>query len=163
MWQIRMSPLVDPAHTLSASVSCHRGDARPVMVPAEAKPAKTVMTAPLTLRIFFATVWLVNGIWCKILDGVPRHREIVARILGEEHSLLLTRMIGIGEVCMAAWILTGIRWKWSCAAQIAMVAVMNVIEFIVVPDLLLFGRFNSLVALAYIMLVAWTGFRHGKR
>ena len=121
------------------------------------------MTAPLPLRILFAAVWLVNGVWCKIMDGVPRHREIVARLLGDEHSLLLTRMIGLGEVCMAVWILSGIRWKWSCAAQIAAVAVMNIIEFIMVPDLLLFGRFNSLVALAYIMIVAWTGFRHGKR
>ena len=121
------------------------------------------MTAPHPLRLFFAAVWLVNGVWCKILDGVPRHREIVARILGEEHSMLLTRMIGVGEVMMAAWILSGIRWKWSCAAQIAAVAAMNVIEFFLVPDLLLFGRFNSLVALAYIMVVAWTGFRPGKQ
>ncbi len=118
---------------------------------------------PLTFRLLFAAVWLVNGVWCKILDGVPRHREIVARILGEEHSLLLTRMIGIGEVVMAAWILSGIRWKWSCAAQIAAVVTMNIIEFLVVPDMLLFGRFNSLVALAYISLVAWAGFRPGKQ
>lgn len=121
------------------------------------------MTALFPLRLIFAAVWLVNGVWCKILDGVPRHREIVARILGEEHSLLLTRVIGAGEIIMAVWILSGIRWKWSCAAQIAAVAVMNVIEFIMVPDLLLFGRFNSLVALAYIILVAWTGFRPEKR
>ena len=121
------------------------------------------MKAPLIARILFAAVWLVNGVWCKILDGVPRHCEIVARILGEEHPLVLTRMIGLGEVLMAVWILTGIRWKWSCAAQIAAVAAMNVIEFIVVPDLLLFGRFNPLVALTYIMVVAWTGFRPGKR
>jgi hypothetical protein len=121
------------------------------------------MNPPLVARILFAGVWIVNGVWCKILDGVPRHREIVARILGEEHSLLLTRMIGFGEVLMAAWILSGIRWKWSCAAQIAAVAAMNVTEFIMVPDLLLFGRFNSLVALAYIMVVAWAGFRPGKR
>lgn len=121
------------------------------------------MAALLPFRLFFASVWLVNGVWCKILDGVPRHREIVARILGEEHSLLFTRMIGVGEVVMAAWILSGIRWKWSCAAQIAAVAVMNLIEFILVPDLLLFGRFNSLVALAYITIVASTGFRPEKR
>lgn len=121
------------------------------------------MKPPVTFRILFATVWLVNGVWCKIMDGVPRHREIVARILGEEHSLFLTRMIGVGEVLMAAWILSGIRWKWSCAAQIAAVMLMNVIEFIVVPDMLLFGRFNSLAALAYIMVVAWAGFRPGKR
>jgi hypothetical protein len=111
----------------------------------------------------FAAVWLVNGVWCKILDGVPRHREIVARILGEDHALLLTRMIGAGEVVMALWILSGIRWKWSCAAQMAAVLLMNIIEFLVVPDLLLFGRFNSLVALAYISLVAWAGFRPEKR
>ena len=113
-------------------------------------------------RFLFAAVWLVNGVWCKILDGVPRHREIVARILGEDHALLLTRLIGIGEVFMAAWSLSGIRWKWSCAAQIAAVAAMNIIEFIVVPEMLLFGRFNSLVALAYISLVAWAGFRPRK-
>lgn len=119
--------------------------------------------SPLIFRLIFAAVWLVNGVWCKILDGVPRHREIVARILGDEHSLLLTRMIGLGEVVMAAWILSGIRWKWSCATQIAAVAAMNIIELIVIPDLLLFGRFNSLVALAYISLVAWTGFRPASR
>jgi hypothetical protein len=121
------------------------------------------METPLSLRIFFTAVWLVNGVWCKIMDGVPRHREIVARILGEDDSLLLTRLIGTGEVVMALWILSGIRWKWSCAAQIAAVVMMNVIEFFVVPDMLLFGRFNSLVALAYIMVVAWAGFRPDKR
>lgn len=115
----------------------------------------------LPLRLFFAAVWLVNGVWCKLIDGVPRHREIVARILGEDHSLALTRMIGAGEVVMALWILSSIRWKWSCAAQITAVLLMNLIEFFVVPDLLLFGRFNSLVALAYVSLVARAGFRPG--
>jgi hypothetical protein len=42
------------------------------------------------------------------------------------------------------------------------VLLMNLIEFFVVPDLLLFGRFNSIVALAYVSLVAWAGFRPGK-
>jgi hypothetical protein len=118
--------------------------------------------ASFPLRLFFATVWLVNGVWCKIFDGVPRHREIVAGILGEDHSLALTRMIGAGEVVIAMWILSGVRWKWSCAAQIAAALLMNLIEFFVVPDLLLFGRFNSIVALAYVSLVAWAGFRPGK-
>ena len=55
------------------------------------------------LRLFFAAVWLVNGLWCKAMDGVPRHREIVARILGDEHAVLLTRAIGAGEMlgCLA--------------------------------------------------------------
>ena len=112
------------------------------------------MKSPLIVRVFFALVWLVNGVWCKILDGVPRHREIVARILGEEHSLVLTRMIGFGEVVMAAWILSGIRWKWSCAAQIAAVVMMNVIEFIV-------GAGHAVVR--KIQLARRAGLHHGRR
>jgi uncharacterized membrane protein YphA (DoxX/SURF4 family) len=114
------------------------------------------MKTGLPARIFFALVWLVNGLYCKVLDGVPRHREIVARILGEDHAFLLTRLIGCAEIVMAAWILSGIRRKWSAAAQIATVATMNVIEFFLAPDLLLFGKFNSLIALAYIILVTWS-------
>ncbi len=110
------------------------------------------------LRLLFAAVWLVNGLWCKVMDGVPRHREIVARILGDEHALPLTRAIGAGEMLFALWIVSGIRWRWSCAMQIAAVAAMNVIEYILAPDLLKFGRLNAAVALAYILLVAWAGF-----
>jgi uncharacterized membrane protein YphA (DoxX/SURF4 family) len=116
------------------------------------------MKPALLPRLFFASVWLVNGLWCKVMDGVPRHREIVARILGEEHSLLLTRLIGIGEVGLAAWIVTGIRYKWSASVQILGVITMNVIEFFLAPDLLLYGRINAVVALAYVSLVAYSAF-----
>jgi len=103
---------------------------------------------------FFAAVWLVNGLICKVLDVVPRHREIVGRILGEDHALALTRLIGIGEIGMAVWIVSGMKSKWSAWAQIAAVMTMNVIEFFLVPDLLLFGKLNFLVALAYVAVVA---------
>jgi uncharacterized membrane protein YphA (DoxX/SURF4 family) len=105
-------------------------------------------------RYFFAAVWVVNGLVCKVLDMVPRHREIVARILGEDHALALTRLIGMGEIFMAVWILSGIKARWSAWAQIAAVMTMNVVEFFVVPDMLLFGRLNIVVALAYVGLVA---------
>ena len=106
------------------------------------------------LRYFFAAVWVGNGLICKVLDVVPRHREIVAHILGGDHALALTRLIGIGEIGMAVWILSGIKARWSAWAQIAAVMTMNVIEFFLVPDLLLFGKLNFLVALAYSALVA---------
>lgn len=116
------------------------------------------MTQRLLCRISFSAVWLVNGVWCKLMGSVPRHREIVARILGEDHAVILTRLIGAGEVLVGIWILAGIRWKWSCAFQIVMVLAMNVIEFLLAPDLLLFGRSNALVALAYCAVVARAGF-----
>jgi hypothetical protein len=114
--------------------------------------------ASLFYRLIFAAVWLVNGIYCKILDQVPRHRGIVAKILGSEHSVVLTQLIGFSEVVMALWILSGYRWKWSCAAQISAVAMMNILEFFLAPDMLLFGHFNALFAFAYIALVAWVGY-----
>lgn len=108
--------------------------------------------------IFFSLVWLANGLWAKVLDGVPRHREIVASILGGEHAHLLTLVIGAGEILIAAWILSGVWRKGSAAAQIALVLLMNIIEYFLARDLLLFGGWNFLVALAYVGLVAWVEF-----
>jgi hypothetical protein len=41
-----------------------------------------------------------------------------------------------------------------------LVAVMNVIEFIWAPDLLLFGRINIIVAAAFISLIYWNEYRN---
>jgi uncharacterized membrane protein YphA (DoxX/SURF4 family) len=93
------------------------------------------------------------GLGCKVLDLVPRHREIVARILGESHAEQITVAIGIGETGIALWILSGI-WPRFCAfMQMALVAVMNVIELARARDLLLFGAVNAIFALAFIALL----------
>jgi len=105
------------------------------------------------LTYFIASVWLVNGLVCKVLGIVPRHEQIVARILGEEYGWLLTKAIGTGELLIVIWILSGIRSRFCAVTQIALVATMNVIEFFLAPDLLLFGSFNSLNALVFIGIV----------
>jgi len=110
------------------------------------------------LPLLFALVWWVNGLICKVLDLVPRHREIVARLLGDEHALALTRAIGVGEIILGVWIYSAWKWKWSATVQILGVAAMNVIELCLASDLLLFGRWNALIALAYIIWVAYAGF-----
>lgn len=107
------------------------------------------------LNILIALVWLANGLLCKFLNLVPRHQQIVARILGEEHSMLFTKTIGALEVCMVAWVISRIQQRLCTAAQILLVAIMNVIEFILVPDLLLFGRWNIVVATFFILILIW--------
>jgi uncharacterized membrane protein YphA (DoxX/SURF4 family) len=116
----------------------------------------SVLTSRLVrpAHLFFAAVWLINGVWCKLLGGAPRHEAIVARVLGEAHAPLLTRLIGGAEIVMAFWILSGLARRLGAAAQITTVLTMNLIEFTLAPDLLLFGRYNLLVALAYCALVA---------
>ncbi|WP_420459075.1 hypothetical protein [Neolewinella sp.] len=37
-----------------------------------------------------ALIWLTNGLYCKVLNLVPRHQEIVAAILGPAHARELT-------------------------------------------------------------------------
>jgi uncharacterized membrane protein YphA (DoxX/SURF4 family) len=112
---------------------------------------KTTLHKLLTYLI--AAVWLVNGLFCKILNGVPRHQEIVARILGNDHAALLTRLIGLAEITMAVWIVSGFKPRMNAIMQMMVIATMNILEFILVPDLLLWGRFNILFAFMFILLI----------
>lgn len=101
------------------------------------------------LKILISLVWLVNGLFCKVLNFVPRHELIVGRILGTEYAPILTKTIGVLEILMFIWILSGIKSRLCSIAQILIVLTMNLIEFFMAPDLLLFGKANLLVALAF--------------
>jgi len=116
------------------------------------------MTRNQLLNYIIATVWIVNGLFCKVLNLVPRHQEIVARILGNDHARLLTKVIGLSEIAMAVWILSGLRTRLNAIIQIIVIATMNVLEFIIVPDLLLWGRFNLLFAFLFILLIIYNEF-----
>lgn len=105
------------------------------------------------LIYLIAAVWLVNGLLCKVLNLVPRHGQIVASILGDDHARLLTILIGISEVVMAVWIISGYKSRFNAMAQIVVVATMNVLEYLLVPDLLLWGKINSLFAFMFVLVV----------
>ena len=111
-----------------------------------------------TLNNLIAAVWLVNGLFCKVLNLVPRHQQIVARILGEEHARSFTLLIGILETIMAAWIISRIWPRLNAVVQILVVAIMNTLEVILVPDLLLWGRFNAFFAFLFILLIYYKEF-----
>jgi|GEM_PF-172867 len=105
------------------------------------------------LTFLIAAIWLINGLFCKILNMVPRHQLIVANILGNEHDVFFTKAIGILETFMAVWILSGLRSRINALAQILIIATMNTIEFIMAPDLLLFGHVNAILAAILILAI----------
>ena len=113
----------------------------------------------IILTYVIAFVWIANGLFCKVLNLVPRHQEIVARILGNDYARPLTFLIGISEVIMAIWILSGYKSKWNAWTQIGVVGLMNTLEFILVPDLLLWGKLNSVFALMFILVVYFQEFK----
>ena len=115
------------------------------------------------LRISFALVWFVNGFYCKILGMIPRHEFIVAKILGFEHAQQLTLAIGLAEVIMGFWILSGYRARFNAIVQITVVLLMNTLEVILVPELLLWGSLNMLFALLFVILIFINEFIIAKR
>jgi uncharacterized membrane protein YphA (DoxX/SURF4 family) len=115
-------------------------------------------TQYLILKMLIAAVWLINGLVCKVLNLVPRHEQIVANILGAEHSRTFTLLIGFAEIGMGIWILSGIWPKLNAITQIVIIVAMNTLEFFMVPDLLLWGRVNAIFALLLVLFICYYAF-----
>ncbi len=105
------------------------------------------------LNIFFALVWFANGLLAKIMNLVPRHQEIVGTILGEEYAWHITKAIGTGEILLGIWILTGIKSRFCALLQMGLILTMNILEFTIAQDLLLWGKMNSIYALMFVILI----------
>jgi hypothetical protein len=70
------------------------------------------------IDFLLAAVWLVMGLYCKLLGQVPRHEAIVGSILGDSIATWLTPMIGAGEVLLGIAIATGLYRKLLASIQI---------------------------------------------
>lgn len=115
-------------------------------------------TLHICLTTIIALVWLINGLYCKVLNMVPRHQQIVASIMGEKYAGLLTVLIGISEIVMAIWIISRYKSKLNSILQILIVITMNIIEFFMAPDLLMWGHINAVFAFIFIALVWYNEF-----
>lgn len=116
------------------------------------KPKKQVV------NFLIAFVWFVNGFFCKILNLVPRHQEIVAEILNKEYAREITLTIGILEVFMVLWILSHYKSKLNAIVQIAIIMTMNIIEFFLTKNILLFGSLNLLFAFLFVFIIYYQEF-----
>ena len=105
------------------------------------------------LTILISLVWLINGLYAKVLGFVPRHQQIVARILGGDISFLAVKVIGVLEICMFVWVISRKFSRLAAMMQIVIVMTMNILEFILVPDLLLFGRMNIIIAIVFVSII----------
>lgn len=118
----------------------------------------TVKIKHQVIRFFIALVWLINGFFAKVLGVVPRHQKIVAHILGSEFAKQITTIIGFLEILMAVWILSKIESKTSSIFQIVLILSMNLLEIAFVPELLLWGKFNFIFAILFVVLIYYNEF-----
>ncbi len=115
------------------------------------------------LTVLISLVWLVNGLFAKALGLVPRHQQIVARILGENYAFIATKAIGTFEILMFIWVISRAKSRLCAVTQISIVAVMNTLEYYIAPDLLLFGKLNSVIAVFFICTVYYNEFILNRR
>lgn len=107
-------------------------------------------------------VWIANGLCCKLLNMVPRHELIVEKILGKNYAAEITKLIGVFEILMAIWIISRYRHRLNAIIQIIIISTMNLLEFILASDLLLWGKLNAVFALVFILIIYFNAFHSTK-
>jgi len=81
----------------------------------------------LIARAAIASVWLYQGLWCKVLAAAPQHQAVLAAVplipQQATHAALIT--LGLIETAIAGWVLSGKRRSAAAAVQTGLLVLMN--------------------------------------
>ena len=74
-----------------------------------------------------ASVWVHQGLWCKVLGRDPAHREVLASVPGltGQRAQVATTTLGLAETALAALVATRGDRRWVAVLQTALVAGFN--------------------------------------
>lgn len=110
------------------------------------------------LAILIGSVWVFHGLYSKVSDGIPRHRQIVERILGEGIADRATLAIGILEILLGLWVFSGIQRRICALVQTLALVSMNFLEILLARDLLISAPGMVALNLGFISLIwYWAG------
>jgi hypothetical protein len=104
-----------------------------------------------------AAVWLVHGLYNKLLGGSARHLQIVQSVPGLQEStgVAVLALVGALEVAIAVWVVSRRAPRACAATQSVLLLSMNVVELTFARHLLLWPAGLIPVNLAFLAL-AWT-------
>jgi len=79
------------------------------------------------IRGAVAAVWLYEGLWCKLLRGEPREIEVVKAVprYGERFGVPFLMTLGVVEVSIALWVLSGAEPFFCALAQTVLLVTLN--------------------------------------
>ena len=109
----------------------------------------------LLVQIGIGSVWVFHGLYSKILNGIPRHRLIVGRILRTERAGIATKTIGLLELLLGGWAITGWHPVWCASVQTASLIAMNSLEILLARELLISAIGMVALNLGFLLLVWW--------
>ena len=107
----------------------------------------------IVLTVLIGSVWIFHGLYSKLLNGIPRHREIVGRVLGTERAVPVTMGVGALEVMLGLWALSRRRRRECALVQTLAIAAMNALEIARARDLLLSAPGMLLLNAAFLAVV----------
>jgi hypothetical protein len=106
-------------------------------------------------QITIGTVWVFHGLYSKMLHGIPRHRSIVGKILGQERAQAATMTIGALEFLLGIWAFTGWQPVWCASIQTAAIVAMNFLEILLARELLISSIGMLILNFGFLSLVWW--------
>jgi uncharacterized membrane protein YphA (DoxX/SURF4 family) len=85
------------------------------------------MPPTILLRLAIAAVWLYEGLWCKLLGRVPHQEAVVEAhpLFGPRSAAVVLKGIGVVEVLLAVWVLSGYAPWLAALVQTALLVGMN--------------------------------------
>ena len=106
------------------------------------------------MRVGIALVWLVFGLLFKALGMMPRHKRIVARVVGERAAGKVTSLVAAGEIGLALWMFSGRFLPICMGVQTLALASMNTLEIRYAKDLLV-SPIGMICANAVLLSAGW--------
>ena len=108
------------------------------------------------IRVAVAAVWLYEGLWCKLMRGEPRELEVVKAVprYGPRFGVPFLMALGVVEVALAAWVLSGIHPLLCAVAQTVLLVSLNVNGLIWARDVIHDPRGMLVKNFAFLVL-AW--------
>jgi uncharacterized membrane protein YphA (DoxX/SURF4 family) len=82
----------------------------------------------VVIRISVAAVWIYEGLWCKLLGRMQSQLQVVQAVprLGPLFGSAVLKAVGVVEVALGAWVISGIAPGTCAIAETALLAVLNV-------------------------------------
>jgi hypothetical protein len=109
------------------------------------------------LRLFVAGVWLVHGVYNKLLGGSPRHLAIIQSVPGLTGAAGTRALVAVGvfEAGIAAWVLSRRAPRACAATQTLALLTMNLVELWYARPLLLWPAGLLPVNLLFLAAAWW--------
>jgi len=82
----------------------------------------------VAIQISVAAVWFYEGLWCKILGRLPSQFQVVKAVprLGPLFGSPVLKAIGVAEVALGVWVLSGIAPGACAVVETAFLIILNV-------------------------------------